>query len=114
MTDTTEHTPAHAAELLPGEVRPHPAPSQYVIVAVVLSVITAVEIAVSYLDGDIPRGLIVVLLLVMGLAKFVIVASWFMHLRSDRKVFRQLFIVGGAGAIVLYLVVLTSLHVFSQ
>ena len=109
MTDTTEHAPAHA-----GEVRPHPAPYQYVIVAVVLSVITAVEIAVSYLDGDIPRGLIVVLLLVMGLAKFVIVASWFMHLRSDRKVFRQLFIVGGAGAIVLYLVVLTSLHVFSQ
>jgi hypothetical protein len=39
---------------------------------------------------------------------------WFMHLRTDQKVFRRLFMVGGAGAIVLYLIVLTSLHVFSQ
>ena len=57
---------SHAApNLLPGEVRAHPDPWQYVVVAVVLAVITAVEIAVSYMEGDIPDGLIVVLLLAM-------------------------------------------------
>ena len=113
--EETEYRLTHPAPgLLPGEVRPHPAPVQYVLVAVVLSVVTGIEIAVSYLDGDIPRGLIVALLLVMGFTKFVLVASWFMHLRTDQKVFRRLFMLGGAAAIVLYLIVLTGLHVFSR
>ena len=74
--------------LLPGEVRPHPDPFQYVIIAVILVVITAVEIAVSYLEGDIPDGLIVVLLLAMAVVKFFLVASWYMHLRTDQPIFR--------------------------
>ena len=39
-------------------------------IAVILVVVTAVEIAVSYLDGDIPDGLIVALLLAMAAIKF--------------------------------------------
>ena len=102
---------AHAApNLLPGEVRAHPDPWQYVVVAVVLAVITAVEIAVSYMEGDIPDGLIVVLLLAMMVVKFFLVASWFMHLRTDQPVFKRLFIVGAIAAPVLYLVVLATLH----
>jgi hypothetical protein len=62
-----EYRMQHAApNLLPGEVIAHPDPIQYVIVAVVLSVITAIEIATSYLEGDIPDGLIVTLLLGMA------------------------------------------------
>ena len=91
---------AHAAPgLLPGEVAPHPTPVQYVIVAVVLVVITAVEIAVSYLEGDIPDGLIVVLLLGMAVVKFFLVASWYMHLRTDQPVFRRFFILGAIAAV---------------
>ena len=113
--EETEYRLTHPAPgLLPGEVKPHPAPIQYVLVAVVLSVITGIEIAVSYMDGDIPTGLIVVLLLVMMVTKFALVAAWFMHLRTDQKVFRRLFMLGSAAAIVLYLVVLTSLHVFNH
>jgi cytochrome c oxidase subunit 4 len=96
--------------LLPGELRAHPDPFQYVIVAVVLAVITAVEIAVSYTEGDLPDGLIVVLLLSMMVVKFFLVASWFMHLRTDRPVFRRLFILGAIAAPLLYLIVLSSLH----
>jgi len=99
-----------APNLLPGEIRPHPDPWQYVVVAVVLAVITAVEIAVSYMEGDIPDGLIVVLLLAMMLVKFFLVASWFMHLRTDQPVFKRLFVVGAIAAPVLYLVVLATLH----
>ena len=102
---------AHAApNLLPGEVSAHPDPWQYVVVAVVLAVITAVEIAVSYMEGDIPDGLIVVLLLAMMVVKFILVASWFMHLRTDQPVFKRLFIVGAIAAPLLYLVVLATLH----
>jgi cytochrome c oxidase subunit 4 len=106
-----EYRAHHAApNLLPGEVSAHPDPIQYVIVAVVLSVITAIEIATSYLEGDIPDGLIVTLLLVMGLVKFVLVASWFMHLRTDKKVFQRFFILGACGAIAIFSIVLATLH----
>jgi cytochrome c oxidase subunit 4 len=102
---------SHAApNLLPGEIRAHPDPWQYVVVAVVLSVITAVEIAVSYTEGDLPDGLIVVLLLSMMVMKFVLVASWFMHLRTDRPVFKRLFVVGAIAAPLLFLIVLATLH----
>jgi cytochrome c oxidase subunit 4 len=99
-----------APGLLPGEVRPHPTPVQYVIVAVILVVITGLEIAVSYTEGTIPDGLIVVLLIVMAFVKFFLVASWYMHLRTDKPVFRRFFIMGGSAAILLYLVVLATLH----
>ncbi|HEX9467498.1 MAG TPA: cytochrome C oxidase subunit IV family protein [Acidimicrobiia bacterium] len=121
MSETTVDVPQeHQVEpvahggLLPGEVRPHPEPVQYVMIAVVLVVITAIEIAVSYMEGDIPDGLIVTLLVAMGFTKFFLVASWFMHLRTDRPLFRRFFIMGGIAAILLYLIVLSTLHVFSS
>ena len=102
---------AHPApNLLPGEIRAHPDPWQYVVVAAVLAVITAVEISVSYMEGDIPDGLIVVLLLAMMIMKFFLVASWFMHLRTDRPVFKRLFVLGAIAAPILYLIVLATLH----
>ena len=99
-----------APGLLPGEVRKHPSPVQYVIIAVILCVITAVEVAVSYLEGDIPNGLIVVLLMGMAAVKFVLVAQWFMHLRTDLPIFRRFFIIGIVAAIILYTIVLATLH----
>jgi cytochrome c oxidase subunit 4 len=102
----------HPPELLPGQVRAHPSPRQYVLIAVVLCAITAVEIATSYTEGDIPRGVITALLLVFAAVKFFLVASWYMHLRTDRPLFRRFFMVGGLAAIMLYLIVLLSLHAF--
>jgi cytochrome c oxidase subunit 4 len=104
----TEHAPG----LLPGEVRPHPSPLQYVLIAVILCVVTAVEIAVSYTEGDIPDSLIVILLLGMAVVKFALVAAWFMHLRTDLPIFRRFFTLGIVAAIILYLVVLSTLEVF--
>ncbi len=98
--------------MLPGEVHPHPSPFQYVMIAVVLCVITGLEVGMYYLTDSIPRGLYVAILLTMALTKFVTVVSWYMHLRSDRLIFRRLFIVGGCGALVLYTIVLSTLHVF--
>ena len=77
----------------------------------VLVVITGVEIATSYLEGTIPNGLIITLLLVMAFVKFFLVASWYMHLRTDQPVFRRFFILGSIAAVVLYAIVLLMLHV---
>jgi cytochrome c oxidase subunit 4 len=101
----------HAPGLLPGEIKAHPDPLQYVVVAVVLVVITGVEIATSYLEGSIPNGLIVTLLLVMAAVKFFLVASWYMHLRTDQPVFRRFFVLGSIAAVLLYAIVLLMLHV---
>ncbi len=104
------HALEPAPGLLPGELRPHPTPFKYVMIAVVLVVITALEVGVSYLDGDIPGGLIVALLLIMAIAKFVLVASWYMHLRTDQPIFRRFFTMGAIGAVVLFAIVLATLH----
>jgi cytochrome c oxidase subunit IV len=98
--------------LLPGEMRSHPSPFQYVIIFVILCVITALEIGLYYLEDDLPWALIVGLLLVMALIKFVMVASWFMHLRTDKHIFRRFFIMGGIAAVVLFTIVLTTFRVY--
>ena len=57
-------------------------------------------------------GLIIVFLLMFAVMKFALVASWYMHLRTDKPIFRNFFVLGIVAAIVLYLIVLTTLHVF--
>ena len=57
-------------------------------------------------------GVIVALLLFFGLVKFVLVVSYFMHLKTDQPIFRRFFTMGAIAAVVLYLIALTTLHVF--
>jgi len=99
--------------MLPGEVRPHPTPQRYVMIAAILVVATAAEVGLYYLEGDVPDGLIIGFLLMFAVIKFVLVASWYMHLRTDKPIFRRFFVLGVVAAISLYLIVLTTLHVFS-
>jgi cytochrome c oxidase subunit IV len=100
--------------MLPGEVRPHPTPQRYVMIAAILVVATAAEIGLYYLEGDVPDGLIITFLLMFAFIKFTLVASWYMHLRTDKPIFRRFFVLGIVAAISLYLIVLTTLHVFSR
>ncbi len=46
----------------------------------------------------------------MMVVKFFLVASWFMHLRTDQPVFKRLFIVGAIAAPAALPVVLATLH----
>jgi cytochrome c oxidase subunit IV len=117
LRDDTTPEPAPAAQpapgLLPGELHPHPSPLRYVIIAVVLSAVTAAEVSLYYLQGDIPDALIITLLLAFAIIKFGIVASWYMHLRTDRPIFARFFVLGIVAAVLLYLIVLSSLQIFS-
>jgi caa(3)-type oxidase subunit IV len=98
--------------MLPGELRAHPEPFQYVMIAVVLCVITGLEVGTYYLPKDFPRWLYVTILLILAITKFTTVAAWYMHLRVDRPIFRRFFVLGVTGAVVLYTIVLTTLHIF--
>ncbi len=98
--------------MLPGEVKAHSSPFQYVMIAVVLCVITAVEVGLYYIEEDLPTALYVGLLLALALVKFVMVASLYMHLSKDKPIFRRFFITGGIGAVTLYAIVLTTLHIW--
>ena len=129
MSDTAETTEEQALDdaasrelshhperlpMLPGEVRPHPTPRQYVIIAVILVVITGVEVAASYLGDGVNTNVLIVFLLSLAFVKFFMVAAWFMHLRTDKPMFARVFTAAVIGAAVLYFVVLTSLLAFAS
>ena len=79
----------------------HPTPRQYVLIAVVLVVVTGVEIATSYIDTA-HSNVIIVTLFLMGFVKFFLVCAWYMHMRTDQAFFRRVFIVGVVGATIVY------------
>lgn len=82
----------------------HPTPRQYVHIALVLAVLTALEVSTYFFDfGVIAIPLLVVLMIV----KFLYVAGWFMHLKFDSPIFSRLMYTGLAFALVLYTVVAT-------
>lgn len=93
----------------------HPTPRQYVLIAVILVVVTGVEIATSYVDTG-HTNLIIVALFVMAALKFFLVAAWYMHMKVDQPFFRRVFVVGmvGAGAVYGVLLLLFSSTVLSS
>ncbi|MCZ7530576.1 MAG: cytochrome C oxidase subunit IV family protein [Acidimicrobiia bacterium] len=91
-----------------GEVRGYATPIQYVQVAVILCVLTALEVWMYYLEGDVPNGVVTALLLLFAFLKFFLVVSFYMHLREDKPIFRRLFVLGLVAALVLYAIVLAT------
>jgi len=87
----------------------HPTPAKYVGIAILLAVITAVEVALYYIS--MPEWLVVSFLMVLAVMKFVLVGAFFMHLKFDSPMLRRLFITGIALAGVVYAVALFTLRV---
>jgi cytochrome c oxidase subunit 4 len=87
----------------------HPSPVKYVGIAVLLAVITGLEVALYYIP--MPAALLVVLLLILATTKFALVAAFFMHLKFDSPVLRRVFVLGIILAGVVYTVALLSLRV---
>lgn len=86
---TTSHAPAPSHEPRPhaGE---HASVATYVKVAVILAVVTGLEVGVVYVRALAP--IIVPLLLAMAVAKFALVALFFMHLRYDTRALSTVFV----------------------
>jgi cytochrome c oxidase subunit 4 len=109
-TEREEFEPAGEAHL-PGEDAGHPGPRQYVVVAVVLAVLTAMEVALFYMDF-LPSSVVVAALLVLMALKFSLVALWFMHLRFDSPIYKRLFATGLVLALSVFIIVLLTFGVF--
>ena len=91
------------------EAHAHPSPRDYWLIALILAVITAAEVAVAYIDAL--DSVIAPLLIVMSIAKFVIVVGYFMHLRYEAKIYRNLFFIGLVAAPLLFGAVLFTFGV---
>ncbi len=77
-------------------------------IALFLAVVTAIEVAVPYIEVLDPIS--VPLLIILAIIKFGTVVSFFMHLRYDKKLYRTLFLFGVIGAIPLFVVVLLTMN----
>jgi cytochrome c oxidase subunit 4 len=75
-----------------GEVHEHPSWKQYKWVALILTVITIVEVWAYYIPAFVASWTFVPALLIMSAVKFAIVVAFYMHLKYDHKLFRALFI----------------------
>jgi cytochrome c oxidase subunit 4 len=90
----------------------HPSPAQYWKIAVVLAVLTAIEVGMFYIDKELGLGAFnSAILLVLAVAKFIIVVGWFMHLRFESPMLNRFFTGGFILAFSLYAIVLGLLGV---
>ncbi|TMK49440.1 MAG: cytochrome C oxidase subunit IV [Actinobacteria bacterium] len=69
------------------------------------------EVGIYY--AEISRALLIPLLLIFAVIKFVLVVLWYMHLRFDSRTYARFFMIGLAGAVTLFLVVLLTFRAFS-
>ena len=100
FTHTNPEIDVHAM----GEVHEHPTWKQYKWVALILTLITVVEVWVYYTPFK-NSPLFAPVLLVMSAVKFAIVVMFYMHLKYDHKLFRALF----TGPLIIAMVTIISL-----
>lgn len=83
----------------------HPSPRKYVNVAVILAIVTAIEVAIYYITAL--EDVLVPILLALAVLKFIMVGLYFMHLKFDSHTFRRFFITGIILALFVFGAVLT-------
>jgi len=89
----------------------HPSSRFYVVIALILAVLTAMELMVFYVDALAP--VLVPVLLVMMSVKFALVAMFFMHLKFDNKLLTGIFVWGLFIAIAVILMLLAMFGKFA-
>jgi cytochrome c oxidase subunit 4 len=87
MSDHSHSANAHGAEH-----HEHPDWKQYKWVALILFLITIVEVWAYYVPAFVASSAFVPSLLAMSAIKFAIVVAYYMHLKYDNKLFIALFV----------------------
>lgn len=67
----------------------HPTVSTYLTIAAILTIITLVEVGVFYVPAF--AAFLAPLLLILSATKFVLVVMFYMHLKSDSRLFTMVF-----------------------
>ena len=83
----------------------------YIRIASILAAITGLEVSTYYVDFG---ALFLPALLIMMVIKFVMVVSYFMHLKFDNKMFSFLFYAGLVLAVGVYAAFLATFKFFIQ
>ena len=81
----------------------------YIRIALILAAITALEVSTYYVDFG---PLFMPALLTMMVVKFLMVVSYFMHLKFDNRLFGFLFYVGLGLALFVYIAALATFKFF--
>jgi cytochrome c oxidase subunit 4 len=84
-----------------GHGEEHATEGTYVRIAIILTIITAVEVIIYYMPSV--RPILVPALIILSLAKFVAVVGYFMHLKYDSRIFRYMFVAGLVLSLAVYL-----------
>ena len=119
MSTTDSHDLADASEPIdhdhPVPLGPHehahPPDSLYILIALILAALTALEVMLYYIDIG---PLFVPTLLLLMAAKFLLVVLFFMHVKFDAPIFGRLFWTGLGLAVAVYLAALAMFQVFSN
>ena len=84
--------PANAAATheLEHDVQHHPGWQTYVVIGLILTIITAVEVAVFYIPAM--HSYMAPVLLTLSAVKFIMVVMFYMHLKFDSKLFSTVFV----------------------
>ena len=106
---TDEHTAERRPHAEGGEHGAHPTDAFYIKIALILAVVTALEVWVSYAE-DTLKNAANPTLLIMALIKFFMVAMYFMHLKFDNRTLRYLFVGGLVLAAGCYIAMLLMFH----
>ena len=108
MTGTT-HEVEGAKESHTSGGTHHPSDATYIKVALILAVVTAIEVGLYYFElGEFNNAALIIL----SVIKFIMVAMFFMHLRFDSRVLRRFFITGIVLALLVYIAYMLTLGVF--
>ena len=86
----------------------HPSDRSYVKIALVLAVLTAVEIVLFVIEDDIAASINKLALIGLMVIKFWIVGAYFMHLKFYNPVLTQLFVFGLFLAVAVYAAMLSA------
>ncbi len=89
----------------------HPTPLTYFKAAMVLAILTGIEVGVFYIDALEPAFLPIFLLL--SIVKFALVVLFYMHLKYDHRLFSSMFVGGVILAIVVTVAVMSLFQVLS-
>ncbi len=84
----------------------HASLKTYVIIGVVLTVVTAIEVAIFYIPAL--AGVLIPTLLALSLGKFMLVVLFYMHLKFDSRIFWRVFF----GPLLLAVMVVVGLIIF--
>ena len=82
-------TDPHATETAHAHEGAHATWQTYVLIGVILTVITAIEVAIFYIPQL--ASVITPTLLLLSAGKFIIVVLFYMHLKYDSGIFRRVF-----------------------